>query len=151
MASLEEELKHSRFENENVKAMIHVMFTANFLGNQINSMLREYNLSQEQFNVLRILRGKHPACMCQKDILSRMIAKQSNLTLIVKKLVQKGFVSVEKAAHDRREYMITITQKGLDLLEILDREMKANSAELNRLTVSEAFHLNALLDKLRGA
>jgi len=68
MASLEEEIQQSSFANEHIKANLNVLFTANWLYNKISSILKPYNLTHEQFNVLRILRGSHPRSMCQKDI-----------------------------------------------------------------------------------
>lgn len=150
MASFEEEIKQANFANENLKANLNVLFTANFLYNAITTALKPHNLTHEQFNVLRILRGSHPKSMCQKDILSRMIAPNSNLTLIIKKLVDKNWVIVEKAEWDRREYVINITEKGLEHLAQIDVDFKDKEDNFNKLSTSEAFHLNALLDKLRG-
>jgi DNA-binding MarR family transcriptional regulator len=149
MASFEVEIKQSSFGNENVKATLNVLFTANFLYNQISNTLKPFNLTHEQFNVLRILRGSHPNSMCQKDILSRMVAPNSNLTLIIKKLVNKAWVVVEKAEWDKREYVINITDDGLALLKQIDALFEEKKDAFNKLTASEAFHLNALLDKLR--
>jgi DNA-binding MarR family transcriptional regulator len=149
MASLEEEIKQTKFGNENLKANINVLFTANWLYNKISAYLKPHNLTHEQFNVLRILKGSHPKSMCQKDILSRMIAPNSNLTLIVKKLIAKKLIQVLQSELDKREYQINITDEGIKLLEEIDVEFKNIEKPLNNLTVSEAFHLNALLDKLR--
>lgn len=149
MASFEQEIKQSNFANEQLKANLNVLFTANFLHNKITTALKPFNLTHEQFNVLRILRGSHPNSMCQKDILSRMIAPNSNLTLIIKKLVDKNWIIVEKAEWDRREYVINITEEGLELLEQINKDFKNRAELFNKLSTSEAFHLNALLDKLR--
>lgn len=150
MASFEEEIKQTNFSSENLKANLNVLFTANFLYNKVTAALKPYKLTHEQFNVLRILRGSHPKSMCQKDILSRMIARNSNLTLIFKKLVDKNLVVIEKAEWDRREYVINITESGLSLLVQIDADFQDKTDSFNTLSVSEAFHLNALLDKLRG-
>lgn len=149
MATLEEELKQAKFPNEHIKSNLNVLFTANWLYNKISASLKPFNLTHEQFNVLRILKGSHPKSMCQKDILSRMIAPNSNITLIVKKLVGKGFIVIQQSAIDKREYEINITKSGLKLLEEIEKELKSKPNAISKLTVSEAFHLNALLDKLR--
>ncbi len=149
MASLEQEIQQSKFENEFVKVNINVLFTANWLYNKISLVLKPFNVTHEQFNVLRILKGSHPRSMCQKDILSRMLAPNSNLTLIVKKLVHKGFITVLKCETDRREYQINITDAGIDLLKDIEKGFKDYYKISKSLSVSEAFHLNALLDKLR--
>jgi DNA-binding MarR family transcriptional regulator len=149
MATLEKEIQQSSFESEHIKANLNILFTANWLYNKISSTLKPYHVTHEQFNVLRILRGSHPKSMCQKDILSRMIAPSSNVTLLIKKLIEKDFVVVELSARDKREYVINITTEGLKVLKAIDKELDKRKDELTKLSASEAFHLNALLDKLR--
>lgn len=150
MGSLEKEIKQTRFANEQMKSNINVLFTANWLYNKISARLKPFQITHEQFNVMRILRGSHPKALCQKDILSRMIAPNSNVTLIVKKLVDKKYIKVLQSGTDKRQYEITITRSGLTLLERLDKVLDQNEQAFNGLSVSEAFHLNALLDKLRN-
>ena len=150
MSSLEKDIQQSRFYSEHHKANINVLYTANWLYNKISAQLKPFGLTHEQFNVLRILRGKHPECMCQKDILNRMIAPSSNLTLIIKKLVQKGLVTVEQSARDKREYEIHITQPGLAKLGELDQAFASRKEPIHLLEESEAQQLNVLLDKMRG-
>jgi DNA-binding MarR family transcriptional regulator len=149
MASLEKEIKQSKFDNELLKANINILFTANWLYNKISSTLKPFNVTHEQFNVLRILKGSHPKNMCQKDILSRMIAPNSNVTLIIKKLVDKKLIQVLQSESDKREYQISITKSGLNLLQEIEKSFKSKNDHFNKLSTSEAFHLNSLLDKLR--
>jgi len=149
MATLEQEIKQSKFDNELLKANINVLFTANFLYNKITGYLKPYAVTHEQFNVLRILNGSFPKCMCQKEILSRMIAPNSNLTLIIKKLVSKNLIQVIHSTTDKREYQINITEAGIALLQEIEIVFKQNEFKINNLSVSESFHLNALLDKMR--
>ncbi|MEI6021718.1 MAG: MarR family transcriptional regulator [Bacteroidota bacterium] len=149
MASLEKEIQQKSFANEQVKANLNVLYTANCLYNQITSALKPFQLTHEQFNVLRILRGSHPKSMNQKDILSRMISHSSNLTLIIKKLKDKKFVTVLQSKKDKREYIINISKIGLSKLKVVDQFMQLQKENWSRLTESEAFHLNALLDKMR--
>lgn len=149
MTTLEEEIKQSKFHNEHINANLNVLFTANWLYNKISANLKPYNLTHEQFNVLMIQKGKHPKKMCQKDVLSRMIAPNSNVTLILKKLVEKRLIIVQQSMMDKREYEINITDSALSLLEEIEKEFKSKSNSIGKLSASEAFHLNALLDKLR--
>ncbi|ASS47293.1 MAG: hypothetical protein A3D31_15730 [Candidatus Fluviicola riflensis] len=149
MATIEEAIKSKSFENESVKANINLLYTANWLHSRISGHLKPYQLSHEQFNVLRILRGKHPQTMCQKDVLQRMIAPQSNLTTLMRKLSEKELVEMGQSEHDRREYTINITEKGLAVLSEIDMLFREIGPTMNGLTVSESFHLNALLDKFR--
>ncbi len=149
MATIEEAIKSKSFENEWVKANINLLYTANWLYARISSKLKPYQLSHEQFNVLRILRGKHPQTMCQKDVLQRMIAPQSNLTTLMRKLNEKQLVEMGQSEHDRREYSINITEKGLALLAEIDVLFREETPGIGGLSISESFHLNALLDKFR--
>jgi DNA-binding MarR family transcriptional regulator len=151
MASLEKEIQQSSFANEHIKANLNVFFTANWLYNKISAILKPYNLTQEQFNVLRILRGSHPKSMCQKDILSRMVSPSSNVTLLVRKLVKKELISVHQSDSDRREYVINIKKKGLDLLKELDKHLENQKEYISKLTDAEAKQLNKLLDKMRDS
>lgn len=150
MGTLEEAIKQKNFASEHVKANLNVLYTANWLHNRISTFLRPYSLTHEQFNTLRILRGSHPASMCQKDVLSRMIARNSNVTLIIKKLRVKKLVTVAQSDKDKREYKINITKEGLSVLKEIDKLLEVQKDNINKLTFSEAFHLNALLDKIRN-
>jgi DNA-binding MarR family transcriptional regulator len=150
MASLEQDIKQKNFANEQVKANLNVLYTANWIYNKISSFLKPNNLTHEQFNVLRILRGSQPKNMCQKDILSRMIAPNSNVTLIITKLKTKKYIKVIQSEKDKREYVINITKEGLSVLNEMDKIFEQQKRNFNNLSDSEAFHLNALLDKIRS-
>lgn len=149
MASLEEAIKQTKFPNELIKANLNVLYTANWLYNKITNNLKPFNLTHEQYNVLRIIKGKHPESMCQKDILSRMVAPNSNVTLIIKKLVDKQLVTVNQSELDKREYKINLTTAGHNLLKEVNDHLPSTPNLISTLSESEAFHLNALLDKLR--
>lgn len=150
MASLEHDIKQKNFANEQVKANLNVLYTANWIYNKISSFLKPNNLTHEQFNVLRILRGSQPKNMCQKDILSRMIAPNSNVTLIITKLKTKKYIKVIQSEKDKREYVINITKEGLSVLNEMDKIFEQQKRNFNNLSDSEAFHLNSLLDKIRS-
>ncbi len=150
MASLEKDIKQKNFANEQVKANLNVLYTANWIYNKISSFLKPHNLTHEQFNVLRILRGSHPKSMCQKDILSRMFAPNSNVTLIITKLKTKKYIKVLQSKKDKREYVINVTKEGLAILKEMDKLFNRQKANFNNLSDSEALHLNALLNKIRS-
>jgi len=149
MASIGQELKTKSFFSEQTKANLNIMFTSNWINNKVATLLKPFNITPEQFNVLRILKGQHPNSICQREILERMIAKQSNITLIIKKLLEKGYVNVLRSETDRREKIITITDVALQNLEKIDEVFYVEMPKINPLSISEAFHLNSLLDKIR--
>ncbi len=102
------------------QVVINLLTTANLLSEKINELLKPFDISSEQFNVLRILRGRkgEPANMC--DIQKRMIAKMSNTTRLVEKLLQKGLVNRKTCPVNRRKVEITITENGLETLRQID-------------------------------
>jgi DNA-binding MarR family transcriptional regulator len=147
---IEDELRQHVFESEQTKAHLNVLFTASFLHNRMTARLRKFGIYHEQYNVLRILRGQYPDAICQRDILMRMIDRSSNLTRIIARLKEKNYVTVKRSAQDRREYEISITQDGLDLLQRIDEENRDPATPpLNRLSDEDAALLNELLNKMR--
>jgi len=147
---IEEEIKQTKkFRSEHQRLVVNIMLTSSWLYRTHGQFLKSYGISPEQFNVLRILRGQHPKCANNQLITERMIDKSSNCSRIVEKLKQKGFADRKENKDDRRHVDITITQKGLTLLEKIDLENNDGFLKDN-LTVKESEILNDLLDKLRG-
>jgi hypothetical protein len=133
------------------KTVINILHTQNMLVESFNEILKPFELSVEQFNVLRILRGQNgnPTNMCL--IQERMISKTSNTTRIVDKLVAKALVTREICPHNRRKMEVLITAKGNDLLQLVDPKIEGyEQGLLGNLSVSEAEQLNALLEKYRN-
>lgn len=147
----EEEIKSNVFTSEQVKATLNILFTASWLHAKISSQLKPFGISQEQFNVLRILKGQHPNPVAQKDILHRMLDRSSNLTRILAKLNGKELVTIARSIADKREYEIQVTPKAILLLDAIATEFSKKTTNVTGLSVSEAFHLNSLLDRLREA
>lgn len=132
------------------KTLLNVLVTQNLVADKFNEILKPHDLSAEQFNVLRILRGQKgkPANMCM--IQERMIAKTSNTTRLVDKLLLKELVTREVCSQNRRKMEISITEKGQKLLEVLDPiviEYEVTFAK--NLTSKELETLNNLLEKFR--
>lgn len=150
MASIESEVKQEKFQSEFQRAAVNILFTGSWLYNSNATFLKEFDVTPEQFNVLRILRGSYPKPMMLADITCRMIDKNSNATRLVEKLRLKGFVKREICKSNRRQVDISITEKGLNLLVKIDRASDAWQKAMNNLTKVEAQELNRLLDKLRG-
>jgi DNA-binding MarR family transcriptional regulator len=132
------------------KTVINILYTQNLLHDTFNDILKPFEISVEQFNVLRILRGQNgkPANMCL--IQERMIAKTSNTTRIVDKLVAKDLVTREICLHNRRKMEVNITEKGLELLLKIDPKVDRFELDLLlNLSTTEAETLNQLLEKYR--
>lgn len=148
MARIDEELK-SRFESEQHKAMLNVMFTAGWFRNRQVELFKPFGISPQQYNILRILRGaKDRVNMhCVKE---RMIDRAPNATRLTDKLIAKGLVERERCEDDRRVVYVRISPKGLQMLEEIDsRTRTLDQGPLARLTTEEAVQLNRLLDAWR--
>lgn len=148
--ALEKDIQQDKFYNEFEKAAINILFTSSWLHNINSARFKKYDITPEQFNVLRILRGSHPKKMMLADITSRMIDKNSNATRLVEKLRQKGLVIREICEKNRRQVDISITEKGLAVLKKIDAEENEWLSTLKNISKTEAQDLNRILDKLRG-
>ncbi|MEY2830064.1 MAG: hypothetical protein RIQ33_1922 [Bacteroidota bacterium] len=145
-----DEIKSTNFQSEVQKAILNVMFTGNLYTANGGKFFKNFDLSTEQYNVLRILRGSNPKKLCLKDITSRMLDKNSNTSRIVKKLDIKKLIDITGHETDKRFYQIGINKKGLDLLSKIDVEFTKNNPHQSGITETEAQKLNDLLDKMRG-
>lgn len=133
------------------RTVLNIMYTQNVLADNFNEIIKPYEISTEQFNVLRILRGQKgkPANMCV--IQERMIARTSNTTRLVDKLLNKELVTREVCSENRRKMDIMITDKGLDLLKELDPKIEAHeNNHAQNMSQEELEKLNFLLEKFRG-
>ena len=148
---IEEIIKSNVAIDDAKKIVLNIMVTQNVIAEKFNEVLKPYDLSGEQYNVLRILRGQkgNPANMCV--IQERMIAKNSNTTRLIDKLLLKDLVTREVCPENRRKIEVLITEKGLQLLEELDPKVLENeklfAANLNQ---KELVELNILLEKYRN-
>lgn len=133
------------------KTVLNILYTQNIISEKFSELLKPYDLSEEQFNVLRILRGQKgkPANMCL--IQERMLAKTSNTTRLVDKLLLKGLVTREVCPVNRRKMEVLITKKGLDLLTDLDPKVIDHELFFSKnLNTEELELLNHLLEKFRN-
>ncbi len=147
---LEEEIKQEKFNSEYHKLSINIIFTHSWLSYQQQSFFKKSNITPQQFNVLRILRGQHPKPATVNLLIERMIDKSSNASRIVDKLEAKGWVKRTTCPQDRRAVDVQITADGMELLKKMDRYEQEWEKGLHTLTLEEATQLNSLLDKLRG-
>ena len=148
---IEEVLKSTVPMDVSKKIILNVLYTQNVLTESFNEILKPYEISGEQYNVLRILRGQkgNPANMCV--IQERMLAKTSNTTRLVDKLLLKELVTREVCPENRRKIEVSITQKGLNVLKELDPKITEHEEFFsNNLNPDEIITLNHLLEKYRN-
>lgn len=147
---LEDELKQSKFQSEYQKAVLNIFFTSNWLSSDSAKILKPFDISSQQYNVLRILRGQGGNAISVNNIMSRMIDKMSNTSRLVEKLRKKELVERVVCEHDRRQVDIRITEKGLKLLEKCTVEMDQFDNLCLKISKKEAQQLNLILDKVRA-
>ncbi len=148
---IEEEIKSTVALDNSKKIILNVIYTQNVIADKLNEILKPHDLSGEQYNVLRILRGQkgNPANMCV--IQERMLAKTSNTTRLVDKLLLKNLVTRNVCPENRRKIEVLITQKGLDVLSELDPKVIEHENSFSKnLNTAELEQLNQLLEKFRN-
>jgi DNA-binding MarR family transcriptional regulator len=131
------------------KAGLNVLYTAWWLKTLVSRELKEFGLTHEQYNVLRILKGKHPEELCVKNIACRMIEKNSNVPRIIDRLVAKKYVKRSTSAIDKRETVIALTPSGISILEQANDQVSRIFDENIDLSEKDSTALNELLEKMR--
>jgi MarR family transcriptional regulator, 2-MHQ and catechol-resistance regulon repressor len=147
---IESEINQQKFKNLHQKAMVNLLFTYGWMLERIKAYLAAEDITHQQFNILRILRGAAPDPLTTLQIRERMIYKMSDTSRIVDRLVTKGLAKKATCSKDKRLVDITITEKGQKLLKKLDADAAQMDAIMSKLTEKDAEMLNALLDKLRS-
>lgn len=150
MASIGEEIKQKKFKTEYNKLLINIMFTHSWLNGLQGKIFKQYGITPQQYNSLRILKGQLPEAASVNLLKDRMIDKMSNVSRIIDKLKAKDLVTRKTCKADRRQVDVKITQKGLDLLDEVAKEMEDWEKHLHNISEEEAVMLNSLLDKWRG-
>ena len=145
---IEQDIQQPNFRNEFQKMGINLLFTANWLNEQIGKMLSEEGVTQQQYNILRILRGSATPLSTLK-IRERMLDKMSDTSRIVDRLIAKELVLKNTCEKDKRLVDITLTPKGLSLVDQLDQYNERIDALLKGINESEAQLMNQILDKIR--
>lgn len=137
---------NSRFDNNKVKALINILYTANWITNIQNTFFKPFGISPQQYNILRILNGANEPLKVQV-IKDRMIDRSPNATRLMDKLCAKKLIDRIPCPGDRRVVHITITEQGKKLLNDISDDF--NDEILKNINESEATQLSDLLDKLR--
>lgn len=145
MGDLAEEIK-SKFENNRVKALLNILFTASWINNHQNEFFKSFGISPQQYNILRILKGANTALNVQ-TIKDRMIERSPNTTRLMDKLCSKNLIERIPSQEDRRVVKIAITEEGVSLLEEIPNNF--NKSLLKNISEDDAKQLSDLLDKMR--
>lgn len=147
---LEKEIQQKEFKNEFHKLAVNIIYTHSWLNSYQVKTLNEYNLTPQQYNILRILRGYHPKPATVNLLKERMLDKMSDASRLVERLRVKGLVNRKYCEKDRRRAEIIITESGLRILDELDKLDKELEKLLSGISQNEAHQVNNILDKMRG-
>jgi DNA-binding MarR family transcriptional regulator len=149
--SLSQDIQQREYHSEYHKAILNILYTHNYLVTHMTELFKEYDITRQQYNVLRILRGQYPGHASVNLIKDRMLDKMSDTSRIVERLRVKGFISRTDCLKDKRSVEIRITHSGLELLDKMQPRVNDLEKLLQNLSISETRDLNMLLDKLRGS
>jgi len=149
--SIETDIKQKKFRSPYQRLGLNLVYTSNWIQYQQMEIFREHDITSQQFNVLRILRGQYPNPIKVSDIAERMLDKNSNTSRLIDKLLLKKLVDRKSCPNDRRAVDVIITETGLELLKSLDPEIEEWENTLARITPEEADMISSLLDKLRNS
>lgn len=147
---IEDEIHQKEFKDDYRRLLVNLLFTNNWLNQQLGPFFREFDLTLQQHNVLAILRGQHPDPVCFGEIQERMVDRNSNVTRLVDKLIEKGFVTRGICPDNRRMIEVRLTPPGMKLLDQVDKKLPELYGRFHNLSHEEAVLVSNLLDKLRG-
>lgn len=148
---LEDAIKQKTFSSPEERLAVNIFFTSNWLGAHNIGLMKQHDITPQQFNVLRILRGQKGNPISIYALPERMLDKQSNASRLVDKLEAKQLCEKRICPTDKRKAEVIITQKGLDLLASIDGPLKQTFVHMfQSLNAKEVQSLNDLLDKLRS-
>lgn len=148
--TLEKDISQRHFRNLNQKSMVNLIFTYHWVVEKIKDLLSAEDITLQQYNILRILRGSFPEPLSTLQIRDRMLDKMSDTSRIVDRLVVKGLAQKNISQTDKRLVDVMITEEGRILLAKLDLHNDELDSIANALSEDEMNILNNLLDKLRG-
>lgn len=146
-----EAIQQERFDSKVQEAVINLIYTHNWFKESFACFLKEFNITSQQFNVLRILNGQFPNGITTGEIRERMLDKMSDASRLVDRLEKCGHVAKARNKEDRRLVKVVITEQGRNLLnEIRSREGVIYRPISDRISSEEAAQLSELLDKIRA-
>jgi len=148
---LEKLIKVNKPSGLSKRTVVNIILAGNHVSLRLNNVLKPFDITLQQFNVLRILRGQHGKALNLFEVQERMINKNSNSTRLIDKLVNKNYVKRVEDKQNRRKIKVSITNKGLDLINSLDEVVDLNEEKniTKNLNKAELEQLNALLEKIR--
>lgn len=148
---IEDAIKQAKFDNNIERVIVNIIYTYNAIRDQHMEVLKPYGLLIQHYNILRILKGKHPDAACPGEIKEVMLDKGNDVTRLIDKLVAMGLANRQLCETNRRKMDVNITEKGIKLTHELIKKMEVMGSRFSQsIADSEAIQLSNLLDKVRG-
>ncbi|MGI9542468.1 MAG: MarR family winged helix-turn-helix transcriptional regulator [Cyclobacteriaceae bacterium] len=147
---IEKAVKQESFRNVYQKATLNLLFTHSWLTDQLKSFFSEFDITPQQYNILKILKGQHPKPITTSLIRDRMLDRSSDASRLVDRLYKKELVNRTVCQKDKRLVDVTLSDKGLKLVALVDGQSEKLDGYLSQLTPIEAKEISDLLDKIRG-
>jgi DNA-binding MarR family transcriptional regulator len=147
---LEDEIKQRKFKNSSQKAILNIIFTANWINSIFRDIFKPFGVTQQQYNVLRILKGRYPGTVNPTEIKDVMLDKNPDLTRLCDRMHANGWLQRDIDETNRRKMNITITEKGLDLLARIQPVLESAEGQFTYMTDEAKEQLSSLLDQFRG-
>lgn len=149
MGSGEDNLSKIPFRNSYHRLIANIYCTSGVMVNKVQAHLEKYELTFQQYNILKILQHAWPEAMMMSRVKDRMIDKNSDLTRITDRLIAKKLVKREKSPENRRIINLKLTPEAMEIMKGIEIDMQGFESMVNYLSVQEADTLNELLDKIR--
>ena len=146
---IEDEIKQQKFKTPHQKAVINLIYTTSWMQGKQKDIFKTFNITLQQFNILRILRGQHPNSTSATEIKARMLDKNSDVSRLLDRLLAKKLITKRVSPNDKRAADVNLTEEGLELLKAIDKKQSQIDNVL-LLNDEEATILSDLLDKSRG-
>ena len=146
---IEDEIKQQKFKTPHQKAVLNLIYTTSWMQGRQKDIFKTFNITLQQFNILRILRGQHPNSTSATEIKSRMLDKNSDVSRLLDRLLAKKVITKRVSTNDKRAADVNLTEEGLELLKAIDKKQNQIDNVL-LLSEEEAIILSDLLDKSRG-
>ena len=145
---IEDEIKQPKFRDAFQKAVINLLYTANWLQSKNQEFFKTYGITAHQFNILRILKGQHPNSISATEIKTRMLDKNSEVSRMLDRLIAKNLITKRTCPNDKRAFDVSITEQGMDILKGMEKFLPQRDRVLS-ISEEEAAVLSNLLDKCR--
>ncbi len=146
---IQEQLTEGNFENEQHRLRVNLLYSSYWLGDRISDFLKPHDITQQQFNILNILRSQHPNPVSTKDLREQMVINNSDTSRLLDRLIEKDLAWKRPCPHDGRLIQAFISDNGQKLLSLIDSDISNLDAVMDNLSEKETHVLNQLLNKMR--